>query len=299
MTATLLRDTEDALLDVLGYRSEASDPEASLRFYGPRGSDFDIEIDTFHFLNRLLDYEPEIDRVYQEYAEQQETDTAHLTFGPWYAAREGAEFDGPYWLGDRRVDSFTTSGNNNSLLDHEVTFSIWEHDGKELVIVKRGAYDNGRVFSPRQGADDLLDFSFAVIYCSQCNLAWTNRFHGYRFEQDDTPLYPPSDALTQRRNELPRFLEDIETLAVDLLVHPDEWDDRKHDPDVDIKAAWPPEYPKFPGEGMDPLFPEEIEAQKEAFDPRAYYELFGFLVVDEEGNGYCPCCGGKLEAGPF
>lgn len=292
-------DTEDALEDILGYRKEELDSTSFIELYrGNRDTVITVEHDTFGWLAERLEYDPEMDAAYQDFCETvEEIDTAHKLFGPWYAEKMGAKFDGPYWKGDGVVDVITTSVGNNSLLTWEVTMAFWNHDGHGYAIVKHGYHDNGHVFRPggiSMDLDSLLEFMHASIVCVQCNLSYTNRNHGSKFEVDDVEPFPYSEALVEKWNQLPKYLDDVEdVLSYTDIVHPDEWTDEAEE-NLYVKGIWPPEYPKFPGEDMDPLFPEEIAAQKEAFDPRAHYEFFGTIVTDENDTPHCPCCGGRL-----
>lgn len=294
-TATILKGmlTErigKSILDsgmIYGYNYERNrgvdldaEPETTVDF---RYGSIDVTHNLYRWLKARVEFDREMDDLFQYFCSQEDPDDRmgwlelERKF-PAFLKELGHDVTGIYGDGEPFVHN---TYNYDDLLSQVIQFLYMEVDDEPYILLQihggcdvRGGYTSPRAFRVTgDGGDgtDIFDNAKAELVCENYGKTMleilcpsTDPGQGALFSDEEAPVDPA-------------LLEPIHhTWVTDTggTFYWNGWPGRELDLDGDLIRQWPDdEDTPIPG------------------TPKT-----GLIVVDEEGNGYCPICGGKLSA---
>ena len=235
-------------------------PEGRLEFW-QRNGELDIlpVVNVYHFLKDRLEYNPELDERYREYAERE---ALRLDLPSARAFVESIDGKGIY--GDDSGPVVVNTYNGEDLLSQILQYVYWSDDDGAHVMLQihggcdaRGGYTTPVAFDVADyDGTSIFDNARASIYCDDCGKHW---------DADNGCHWLPDGCSGQGRTELQDY------------------------PATDER----PDYPERPDPAQLTL-PIDLPERTAEHEPCA-----GVVWVDDERNGHCPYCGGLLHIAPW
>jgi len=198
-----------------------SQSEGTVEFCNRKGElDIDPTLSVYHFLKGRLEYNPQLDEQYREYAE-----SLDLYLDMSSAEDFALSIDGKGLYGDGEPFTVNTY-NGEDLLSQTLQYVYWtDEDGAHILLQihggcdVRGGYTDPVVFD----VDDydgmaIFDNARAVIYCDDCSKHWDTE-DGCNW--DSLEDYPATD-------ERPDYPESVNPDQLTLF------DDERNTPDVGV-----------------------------------------------------------------
>lgn len=164
--------------------------------------------------------------------------------------------------------------NVENCLSQDIVFTLFTWQGTEYVFLQihngadaRGGFTDPVIFSTHD--DSFLSYADATIWCEDGDHSWYTDQGGYHWYYNG-PRDEGQNLEKYERVDLDDLTEEQEAELAEVNGHNSRVNEYEGQPEL-----WGGERPYF---DLRPPFP-------------------GRLVVDENGYGYCPICGGKLTAG--
>ena len=188
-------------------RDFAAEPEGSVKFY-QRGEEANIipTVSVYHFLRNRVTYNPELDRRFYEYLDNEGMD-ADLSGAKCFVSDGGGE------------PVIVNTYNGECVLSQVLQYVYWEDDDGSHVLLQihggcdvRGGYTDPVAFDIEE--TDIFDNAEASIYCDDCGKHWYTDNANNWYPEDGNAYtnledYPATDTrpnYPEKRNPAQRAL---------------------------------------------------------------------------------------------